>query len=692
MKKYLLSALLLIMVLFLSACGCEVNSVVTVNPDESGTRVMELTIPKTEIKTYGKLSLSEIDSIIADGCPDCMTYAYEEDKKNVKATFTLPFSSYEDYENKLKSFCKGDVEITGYSTKSPFAQEIEYSESISTREMLKWLPDVLIEKKVLNERYRASVFGGFSTKLILNGKEYDGGSGRLSVKEDVYCQIDSIDLYTAPAGGNKFSRVIKLNIKRDELEKNEDAIREFLSGVAPEGCFADWETTGYDEVQIYTVTITSFTPEEMQDAMEHFTGGGYAHFEGEEETSLNGLFGKKCGFTENIDWSNYICSPSRTVNIRYVLDQNNTLGEIIDMEGGAYRKVNSSPMDASSSYMVYSLGEQYETTVKAQLEQYYHFSSIDYSIDAKGINELRKEISLHFDNAKTEDIGVICDSIREMGKTDEVVAKIKTQLSETTLTLIFEGKADEINHMMNAVCGREEGDGLSYACENKWLVPLEKCIVEDVVDLEGIVYQGNSTEYWQIPVHYSAKIYGVDKELINDQPLVSEKMSGFEGDFTSDRRMKAVYQTKRINGLAFVWYLLLLLAAAAFLGGVYFLIRSLFEKKKENKEEQLAREIGVGEAVEIEEKAPEAIEDKGEIEASGTTEAEIIEVTGETETAGETEAAGTTEAKEEVEASENAESVENAVDAEPVAEETAVVDEETVVVEGKNAENPRVSE
>ena len=637
MKKYVISALLVIMVLFLCGCGCEVNSQVTVFPDESGLRIMELTIPKSEIKTYGKVSLSEIDTLLAENCPECMTYSYEEDKKTAKATFSLHFDSYEDYEQKLNSFCDGNAEIYGSMTKSPFAQEVEYSESLSTREMLKWIPDVLIENKVLNERYRASVFEKFSTKLTFMGKDYDCGAGRVYIQDSLYCKIDSIDLYTSPAGGNKFNRVIKLNMQLSELEKNENGIRSFLAENTPEGSFASWETWDTAPDQIYSVSLTSLTPEEMEHAMEQFTGGGYAHFSADEESSANGLFGKQYGFTENIDWSNYVCSTSKTVNIRYILDGKTTEGELIDTEGGAYRRVNGVPLEeGDDEYLAYVLGEQYETTVKAQLAQYYHFSSIDYSVDAKGINDLEKKISLHFDNAKTEDIGIICDSIREMGKDDEIVSKIETELSETTLTLIFKGKASEVNHMMNAVSGKTDNDGLSYACESKWLAPLETCVVEDVADLDGFVYQGNVSEYWKIPVHYTAKIYGVGKELINDQPLLDEKMSTFEGTFTSDRRMKAVYRSKRINGLAFVWYLLLFLAFAAFAGGVYFLIRSFIEKRRENKEEKLAREIGVGEAVEIvepvkepaliEEKSAEAEETKEEAEeAIEETEEEIKE-------------------------------------------------------------------
>ena len=54
MKKYLTAAFLLVMTLFLCACGADVNSTVTVNPDESGERVMVMTISKNDLKMAGK--------------------------------------------------------------------------------------------------------------------------------------------------------------------------------------------------------------------------------------------------------------------------------------------------------------------------------------------------------------------------------------------------------------------------------------------------------------------------------------------------------------------------------------------------------------------------------------------------------------------------------------------------------------
>jgi hypothetical protein len=70
-----------------------------------------------------------------------------------------------EFQNKLNTFCKKKAEVTAEFDMSPFASEIHYSESVTTKDMLQWIPDLLVEKKVLNNRYRNSVFDQVSTKL-----------------------------------------------------------------------------------------------------------------------------------------------------------------------------------------------------------------------------------------------------------------------------------------------------------------------------------------------------------------------------------------------------------------------------------------------------------------------------------------------------------------------------------------------
>lgn len=239
-KRILIVFLFAAMAVFLTACGVDVDATVKLNRDGSGERIMVLTMPKNEMILLGKINTSNVDRIIADGCPDCLRYVYSEDSKKIQAEFTLPFSSLEDYQNKLNTFCARKAEVKADFEITPFSSQIQYSENLSTKEMLQWIPNLLIEKKVLNQRYRNSVFDQVSTKFYFSGSEFDGGAGRLSVSDSFYCAIDSIDVYTVSAGGEKYTRLIKLKIREEELNKNKDMISSFLEEGIPEGGFGAW--------------------------------------------------------------------------------------------------------------------------------------------------------------------------------------------------------------------------------------------------------------------------------------------------------------------------------------------------------------------------------------------------------------------------------------------------------------------
>ena len=678
-KRILVVALFGIMLAFLTACGADVDATVRLNRDGSGERVMEVTIPKTEMRLYGKSDLSSIDTVIADGCPGCMEYSYSEDNSSIKAEFTLPFSSLEDYQNKLNSFCSKNVVINGEITSTPFATEIEYSENVSTREIMGWLPKLLVDKKVLNARYQNSVFDKISTKFYFSGKEYDIGSGRISVSDNVYCVIDSIDVYTVPAGGEKFTRIIKVNIAEEEVTKNELAIVDCLEESIPEGGFGEWEEGADSGMRVFSVTMQDMSDKDMEKAMQHFTSSADCTFEAADATVGDGIFFKGCAFRENTDWTNFGCNENKEVHVAYYMDQSCSEGTLNDMKSGAKRSINGVPKERTN-YIVYDMGEVQNTSLYADLARYFHFSSIDYTIDAKNRNDICKTIVFHFDNTQSEDIGEICDKIRTLAKTDENAAKIKMDMTQDVLTLTFAGTADDISGMITSITGQEDRS-VSYACDKRWIAIFEKSVLIDIMDMEGFVYKDDEgSEYWQIPVKYEAKISGVNKEMISAQPLIEKKGNSFKGKLTTDKRFKVTYRANRINGLAFVWIAVLTLAVASFIAGIYFLVRSVFEKKKEAKEEAVARMVGMGEARELPDEVVPA--DKAE------TEAENI-VADETEES----FAGDNSVTEESSAEEYREAEENVVEEESTStEENKAAEESASTEENKAAEESTTEE
>jgi hypothetical protein len=576
-KRILITMILMVMALFFTACGCETKANVKVNPDGSGSRTMVLSIPKTELTGLGKTKLSEVDSIISNATPKCMTYTYKEDGKNYVATFVLPFDSTEDYEKKLNTFCKKKAQIKREISRSPFAMKISYSENISTTEMLEWLVDALIDNKVISEKNRSSFFESVSTTLEFEGRTYEGGSGRLSVTQSVYCEISSLDIYTTYVGEGKYSRVITLNIKDTELAKNEEAIKTFLNESIPDGGYGAWDGNKY------SVVMTELTPEEMKTAMAGFTGWEEYDFTPMQQKEEDSLFIKSCGFFEDADWSNYVCNAKGTVNVNYYLDRKNSEGSISIDRSDAYEVIEAVE-DEKSSYICFPLGLVNSFGVRADLVHYYHPDKVDYTLTTGKDGSLRKEIEFHYDNVRSAEIAEVADSIDAMREEEgnEALACLETEAGEEALKFVMTGSAADINEAMRIVSGREECKDLAYANETSWLKPVRRMVLSDTINLEGFVYSDSTyTDYWRVPIQYQASIPGLGATIVGDAGPLLKTGNNVEGKLHTNEEKTFVYTSIAFNWLAFAWYALIAVFALTLLGGIYFIIRSAVAKRNE---------------------------------------------------------------------------------------------------------------
>ena len=576
-KRIRITLILTVMALFFTACGCETKANVKVNPDGSGVRTMVLSIPKTELTGLGKTKISDVNTVIANATPKCMTYSYKEDGKNYVATFVLPFDSTEDYERKLNTFCKKKAQIKREISRSPFAMRISYSENISTTEMLEWLVDALIDNKIVSEKNRSSFFESVSTTLEFEGRTYEGGSGKLSVSQSVYCEISSLDIYTTYVGEGKYSRVITLNIKDTELAKNETAIKTFLTEAVPEGGYGDWDGDKY------SVVLTELTPEEMKSAMAKFTGWEDYDFTTLQQEEEEGLFVKTCGFFEEADWSSYACNAKGTVNVNYYLDRKNSEGSIMIDRSNTFEAIEAQE-DEKSTYICFPLGLVDSYGVRATLIHYFHPDKVDYSLTTGKEGSLRKEIELHYDNVRAAEIKEVestIDALREK-EGGEGLACLEAEAGEESLKLVMTGSAAQINEAMRIVSGREECRDLSYSNETSWLKPVRRMVLSDTVNLDGFIYSDSKyPDYWRVPIQYQASIPGLGATIVGDSGPLLKTGNNVEGKLHTNEETTFVYTSISFNWLAFAWYALIAAFALTLFGGIYFVIRSAVAKRNE---------------------------------------------------------------------------------------------------------------
>ena len=71
--------------------------------DQSGQRIITISVGKDAIEDYGSDELEKIEQVIADYKPDSLEYKKDtDDDGNVQYVFTLAFSSLDDYRSKVE--------------------------------------------------------------------------------------------------------------------------------------------------------------------------------------------------------------------------------------------------------------------------------------------------------------------------------------------------------------------------------------------------------------------------------------------------------------------------------------------------------------------------------------------------------------------------------------------------------------
>lgn len=589
MKRWLTICMLCLAVMFLTACGCKLDSDLKINRDGSGERVYVVTAPESMLKDAGK-NFDEVDAAIQDSCPDCMDYSYTKEKNDYVATFVMPFDSLEDYKTKLKTFCSGKVEVSGSLSDSPFAASVEYSENLTAKETMDWFTKALVDKNIVPAPYRTRVFDEVTSKVNYAGREYTFGDEPIQIKDQVYCNITSIDLYTFPADEGKFSRTIKIVMDDSELAKNEESIKTFLQEHTPAGATGDWEADDKAKTQTFVITINNLNVEDFQKAMQEFTGSADCEFAEEDSEDANGVFCKDFAFRESLDFSNYVCNSSNTVNVNYVVDGRQTQGSVFDRSRSDF-ELTPSLMEGNPIYRAYPIGSVSKTNIYANLVSYYHFVGITYTLDAKDLNHLVRKIVFYFDQNGTNEVGDVYDKIRALSQTDDTVSQIKTSLNDNALELVFEGTAPEINHMVNAITGTEDSSSIDLSYKKEWFSPTMKCIITDRIDFTGMVYRDpEGTDYWDIPISYEANIYGTSRKMLLTQDSIKKKAKGFKGVLSSSKPVKVIYQTSRLDKISAVSYLCLALSIVLLVLGT---ICKIDAKRQDKGKESWSKKVDI---------------------------------------------------------------------------------------------------
>lgn len=238
-----LAVLLTIAALILSACGAKIETQLGLESAEKGTRTMQVSFNLKDNKDKIKGGSEALDASVRKHLPEGLEYGgIQSEGDKARATFTIPFSSVDEYRNKVASILKAagsktEPTVTILNTEQGLVQGIQVKENFSSKELLDWVPEALVVDGVIESSNKNSVFNssGSETTVKFGEKEVKNSGGSTISAKDVQdrgFKAMVLELQEKDGGYSATASFVAKDIMNSETAAAIDA---YLNQVKPEG-------------------------------------------------------------------------------------------------------------------------------------------------------------------------------------------------------------------------------------------------------------------------------------------------------------------------------------------------------------------------------------------------------------------------------------------------------------------------
>ena len=351
-----LAVLLTIAALILSACGAKIETQLGLESAEKGTRTMLVSFDMKDNKDKIKGGTQALDASVRKHLPEGLEYGgIQSEGDKARATFTIPFSSVDEYRNKVASILKAagsktEPTVTILNTEQGLVQGIQVKENFSSKELLDWVPEALVVDGVIESSNKNSVFNssGSETTVKFGEKEVkNSGGSKISAKDVQDRGFRNVILDVKEKNGG-YDVAISFVAKEIMNTETAAAVDAYLNQVKPEGselkkglessqakAYAPSASTPSAKEEVgRTLTFSASSIEDLGNGLKKLFGAGSTDLSASRE-----VVAKDNNFTVQKKISGLLdcallCSPSGDGLTLTIMDTNDK-SYMVDPEGRA---------------------------------------------------------------------------------------------------------------------------------------------------------------------------------------------------------------------------------------------------------------------------------------------------------------------------------------------------------------------
>lgn len=467
--KIILLATFLIIVL--TGCVSKVDTLVTLNDDFSGERVITCTVSRQKIRTEVNGGEAALDSLIRINCPTQMDYEKIGDQYNVVYNFIIRFNNREEYIDKIEKILGHKPLIVFDSPNSPFSKGFILQESFSSRDLLAWLEDIGKEKDILSSE--GDFFTENSTVVNYNGNSIQTQQ-LVDIKNIEYLRIDKISVLTTMKSGGVFNRIVQFEVPNISLESNYQEIIDYMKQRTPDD--GNFRIENVPDGKLFVIEFETNNSTDLSLKMQKVFDNSDNIIDFYPEK--NEFFGDKSTFNEHLNLCSFVSDYSGKVYLDYefVVEDESEISSAEVFSSGVWS--NSVGYKSSKSFSYFDDVSVFETRIINQNE--FIIKNISVNMEQLKDDSFRREISFVFDERK----GLAqVEELREyLNSLNPRFANIENNDNE--LKIIFIGSAEEISLDLSTLFG----DNNFVRLKTDYGFQLfEKTSMEDQIDFSNII-------------------------------------------------------------------------------------------------------------------------------------------------------------------------------------------------------------
>ena len=351
-----LAVLLTIAALILSACGAKIETQLGLESAEKGTRTMQVSFNLKDNKDKIRGGSEALDASVRKHLPEGLEYGgIQSEGDKARATFTIPFSSVDEYRNKVASILKAagsktEPTVTILNTEQGLVQGIQVKENFSSKELLDWVPEALVVDGVIESSNKNSVFNssGSETTVKFGEKEVKNSGGSTISAKDVQdrgFKAMVLELQEKDGGYSATASFVAKDIMNSETAAAIDA---YLNQVKPEGselkkglessqakAYASSASTASAKEEVgRTLTFSASSIEDLGSGLKKLFGASSTDFSASREVvAKDNNFTVQKKISGLLDCS-LLCSPNGDGLTLTIVDSNDK-SYMVDPEGRA---------------------------------------------------------------------------------------------------------------------------------------------------------------------------------------------------------------------------------------------------------------------------------------------------------------------------------------------------------------------